>query len=112
MVRRIGPYLEKVNPHVVVVYGDTNSTLAGALAAAKMGYSVAHVEAGLRSHDMRMQEEINRRAVDHVSAFLFAPTPSARKNLVAENVPGRVFLTGDVHVDMLYRWRTEGGIPA
>lgn len=104
MIKRIEKYLSGVDPHIVVVYGDTNSTLAGALAAVKAGYRVAHIEAGLRSHDMKMQEEINRRVVDHISALLFAPTPSAKENLEKENVPGKVFLTGDVHVDVLNRW--------
>jgi len=104
MIKRIEEHLNNVNPHLVVVYGDTNSTLAGALATAKAGYLVAHVEAGLRSHDMRMQEEINRRVVDHISTLLFAPTPSAVENLKKENVPGKVLHTGDVHVDVLNRW--------
>jgi UDP-N-acetylglucosamine 2-epimerase len=88
----------------VVVYGDTNSTLGGALAAVKAGFRVAHVEAGLRCFDVSMPEEVNRRVVDHVSHLLFAPTESARRNLLAERVPGAVYLTGDVHVRVLKRW--------
>jgi UDP-N-acetylglucosamine 2-epimerase (non-hydrolysing) len=78
--------------------------LGGALAAVKAGFRVGHVEAGLRSFDMSMPEEVNRRVVDHVSHLLFAPTWNAYRNLLAERVPGRVFVTGDVHVRALKRW--------
>jgi len=88
--------------NLVVIYGDTNSTLGGTLAAVKARFGVAHVEAGLRCFDMSMPEEVNRRVVDHVSHLLFAPTESARRNLLAERVPGAVFLTGDVRVPR--RW--------
>jgi UDP-N-acetylglucosamine 2-epimerase (non-hydrolysing) len=74
------------------------------LAAVKAGFRVAHVEAGLRAFDMSMPEEINRRVVDHISHHLFAPTPSAVRNLQEERVLGRVFLTGDLHVATLKRW--------
>ena len=104
MIKKIEKHLYSIYPDLVVVYGDTNSTLAGALAAVKAGFPVAHVEAGLRSHDIRMQEEINRRVVDHISSLLFAPTPSAKDNLKKESTVGKIFLTGDVHVDVLYRW--------
>ena len=103
-IKRIESALYREKPDIVIVYGDTNSTLAGALAAVKAGFKVAHVEAGMRCYDMYMPEEINRRVVDHVSWLLFAPTKSAYSNLVSEKVPGEVFLTGDVHVDMLMRW--------
>src|SRR5208337_3397396 len=73
--------LKKVRPKVVLVEGDTNSVLASALAAVKLNVSVGHVEAGLRSYDLRMPEEHNRRLTDHLSKFLFAPTDVAKRNL-------------------------------
>jgi UDP-N-acetylglucosamine 2-epimerase (non-hydrolysing) len=91
--------LGKSEPSVVLVEGDTNSVLAAALAANKMAIPVGHVEAGLRSFDLRMPEEHNRRLTDHVSQFLFAPTEHAKKNLVKENVWGKIFLTGNTIID-------------
>lgn len=90
----------KERPNWVLVYGDTNSTLAGALAAAKMNIPVLHVEAGLRSYDMTMPEEINRRMTDHVSSILFTPTQQAVENLKVEGITGdNVELVGDVMLD-------------
>ena len=86
---------------VVLVYGDTNSTFAGGLCAAKSGIKVAHVEAGLRSFDRRMPEETNRILTDHLSDYLFAPTSAALKNLKREHVNGRVFHSGDVSVEIV-----------
>ena len=87
-------------PNAVLVYGDTNSTLAGALAAAKLNIPVLHVEAGLRSYDRNMPEEVNRRMTDHVSSILFAPTQQAVENLLAEGIGGSsVELVGDVMLD-------------
>jgi UDP-N-acetylglucosamine 2-epimerase (non-hydrolysing) len=86
---------------IVLVYGDTNSTFAGALCAAKSGTKVAHVEAGLRSFDRRMPEETNRILTDHLSDYLFAPTSTALKNLKREHVNGRVINSGDLSVEIV-----------
>jgi UDP-N-acetylglucosamine 2-epimerase (non-hydrolysing) len=87
-------------PDAVVVQGDTNSTLAGALAAAKLGIPVGHVEAGLRSHDRRMPEELNRMLVDRLSDWLFVPTPAAADILRREGIPhSRILVTGNTIVD-------------
>ncbi len=86
-------------PDWVLVYGDTNSTLAGALAAAKLHIRVAHVEAGLRSYDRRMPEEVNRVLTDHMSDLCFCPTETAVRNLARESIVAGVHLVGDVMYD-------------
>ena len=91
--------LTEERPDWVLVYGDTNSTLAGALAASAAGVPVAHVEAGLRSGDLSMPEERNRIEVDRLSALLFAPDERSRDQLTAEGVPGRTEVVGDVMAD-------------
>ncbi|MBN2014536.1 MAG: UDP-N-acetylglucosamine 2-epimerase (non-hydrolyzing) [Candidatus Altiarchaeota archaeon] len=90
----------KFNPDLALVIGDTNSALAGALAAVKQKIPVGHIEAGLRSFDRRMPEEINRIIVDHVSDHLFAPTKNAVNNLMREGIPkDKIFFTHDITVD-------------
>jgi len=90
---------QKSGPGCVLVEGDTNTVLAGAIAAMKMRIPLGHVEAGLRSYDLRMPEELNRRLADHASDFLFAPTDDSVKILKGENVWGKVFKTGNTVVD-------------
>jgi UDP-GlcNAc3NAcA epimerase len=96
MLAAIERVLAAEQPDWVLVYGDTNSTLAGALAAAKMHFKVVHVEAGLRSFDRRMPEEVNRVLVDHVADLLLAPGQTAVDNLAAEGVTHGVHIVGDV----------------
>jgi len=99
MLEKIEQVLLKEKPDWCLVYGDTNSTLAGALASAKLHISVAHVEAGLRSFNRRTPEEINRVATDHLSSFLLCPTYAAITNLEAEGITQGVYQVGDVMYD-------------
>lgn len=101
MITQIEPLLEQEEPEVVLVQGDTNSVLAGTIAATKLdGIKVGHVEAGLRSFDRDMPEEINRRLADHAADYLFAPTETSRKQLLAEDLPTEfITVTGNTIVD-------------
>lgn len=101
MLEKIEGVLIEQKPDYVLVYGDTNSTLAGALAAVKLHIPVAHVEAGLRSFDMKMPEEVNRILTDRISSILFCPTKTAIENLKRENTSGEILNVGDVMLDTL-----------
>lgn len=96
MLKRLDPVIARERPDWVLVYGDTNSTLAGALAAAKLGVPVAHVEAGLRSYNRAMPEEINRVLTDHLAERLYCPAPFAARQLAQEGITAGVRVVGDV----------------
>jgi UDP-N-acetylglucosamine 2-epimerase (non-hydrolysing) len=104
MIIGIEKVLLKEKPNVVLVEGDTNTVLAGALSAAKLGIRVGHVEAGLRSYDRKMPEEINRVLADHCSDLLFAPTLKSKSTLLGEGISeDKVFVTGNTIVDAVYQ---------
>ncbi len=96
--------LVRERPHLVLVYGDTNSTLAASRAAVDAGVRTAHVEAGLRSGDLSMPEENTRIEVDHVSSILFCPDQRARATLIEENTPGQIHVVGDVMADACFKF--------
>ena len=110
IMSRLEKYLRKHPASMVVVPGDTNSALAGALAPIKIGTPVSHVEAGARCYNMKLPEEINRRIIDHCSDILFAPTDKCMINLTNESVVGERFLTGDVMYDVFLEFsdRVDG----
>lgn len=101
IIERIIPILKKEELNGIIVPGDTNSALAGSLAGNFLSIPVIHLEAGLRSYDLKMQEELNRRLIDHGSSVLFAPTKTAMNNLRSESVLGKVVLSGDTMYDLL-----------
>ena len=106
IMARLEPVLVAEQPDKLIVVGDVNSTLAGALTAAKLGLSVAHVEAGLRSFDRSMPEELNRVLTDQISDLLFTTEPAANENLAREGIPAeRVHFVGNVMIDTLFRYR-------
>jgi UDP-N-acetylglucosamine 2-epimerase len=101
----LGPVLKELAPGLVLVYGDTNSTLGGALAAAQGGYPLGHVEAGMRSFDRTMPEELNRVLTDHAADLLLCSTATAIANLERESAPGEAHLVGDVMADVSLAFR-------
>jgi len=104
MLIKIEKILLKEKPNIVLVEGDTNSVLAGALAAAKLQLKIGHIEAGLRSYFREMPEELNRILTDHCSNYLFAPTKGARNILINEGIPkNKIFVTGNTIVDAVYQ---------
>ena len=105
MLAALEPLLADLRPDAVLVYGDTNSTLAGALAAAQADLPVVHVEAGMRSFDRTMPEELNRVLTDHCSQLLLCSSEQAAEHLRREAVRGRIVVVGDVMVDVAERWR-------
>ena len=111
MLNGIEDVLLKERPDWLLVYGDTNSTLAGALAASKLHVPVAHVEAGLRSFNRHMPEEVNRVVADHLSNLLLCPSDAAVRNLTAEGIRENVHLVGDVMLDVLQRARRMQASP-
>src|SRR3984893_12825870 len=111
MLAALEPLLREERPDAVLVYGDTNSTLAGALSARQAGFTVVHVEAGMRSFDRTMPEELNRVLTDHLGDLLLCSSETAASNLRAESVAGRIVLARDEMVDVALR-RAASGSPA
>lgn len=100
---RLEKVLTNLKPSIVIVPGDTNSALASALVAVKLGMKVAHVEAGARSYDMSMPEEVNRRLIDHMSFLLFSVSERCVRNLEMENVFGKIYMSGDTLFDIFMK---------
>ncbi len=110
MLTAIETVLLKEQPDVVLVYGDTNSTLAASLTAAKLNIPIAHVEAGLRSFNREMPEEINRILTDHISTWLFAPSESSREQLAKEGITGGVYVVGDIMYDAVIMFGRQASL--
>ncbi len=111
MLEALEREIQERRPDVVLVYGDTNSTLAGALAAAKLHVPVAHVEAGLRSFNRRMPEEVNRVLTDHASTLLFCPSAASAAQLAREGITAGVHVSGDVMIDAVHHYRQKAVPP-
>jgi UDP-N-acetylglucosamine 2-epimerase len=100
-IERLASHYQKNRPDIMIVPGDTTSALGAALVGFKMEIPVCHIEAGLRRYDLTVQEELNRRLIDHGSSALFAPTTTAAENLKAERVQGNIYMLGDTMYDVL-----------
>lgn len=107
MIEKIEVILLDEKPDLVIVYGDTNSTLASAISASKLNIPIAHIEAGLRSFNNEMPEEINRKLTDHVSSYLFCPTEISVNNLKNENITKNVHLVGDIMYDLFLQYENN-----
>ncbi len=107
IIKKTGKILDDLSPNLVLVYGDTDSTLGGSIAAAKRSIPLAHIESGLRSYNHKMPEEINRRITDHLSSFLFCPTRQSKLNLKKEGITKNVFHVGDVMLDVSKNMRKK-----
>jgi len=105
IIQKLEKPLQKINPDIVLIPGDTRSALAGALTANRLNIPIAHIESGARSNDMRMEEEINRRLIDHMSKYLFAPTLNCAKNLRNESVLGKIYVFGDTMFDIFLEYK-------
>jgi len=109
MLGALEDLIPEVQPDAVLVYGDTNSTFAGAQAGAQAQIPVVHIEAGMRSFDLTMPEERNRIATDRLSDLLLCSSPTAAENLRSEGISGKVEVVGDVMVDVALRWQPDAG---
>jgi len=107
MLIEIEKVLLREEPDCVVLFGDTNTTLAGALASKKLHFKIAHIEAGVRSFNQKMPEEVNRILVDHCSDYLFCPTQKAIRNLCCSEIKGDIYYCGDVLTDLVYKYGTN-----
>lgn len=105
LIKKLEKLLTKIKPDVVIVPGDTRSALGSALCTNRLGLPLAHVEAGARSNDFELEEEINRRLIDHCSNFLFAPTKNCARNLKKESTLGEIFNVGDTMFDVFLKYK-------
>ena len=107
IIYKLEEIILNVKPSAVIVYGDTNSTLGGAISVSKLGIPLIHIEAGLRSYNKTMPEEINRVITDHISTLLFCPSNISKKNLTQEGIQKNVFVVGDVMYDIFMKWESK-----